>query len=47
MVLMKPFQNLFQDLEMPFMGVRVDQEFIDLDDHVREVPEYSFNQALK
>ncbi len=47
MVLMKPFQNLFQDLEMPFVGVRVYQEVVDVDDHVQEVPEYSFCQALK
>ena len=47
MVLMKPFQNLFQDLEMLFVGVQVDQEVVDVDDHVREVLEYSFRQALK
>jgi hypothetical protein len=32
---------------MPFVGVRVDQEVIDVDDHILEVPEYSFHSALK
>jgi len=46
-VLMKLLQNLFQDLEMPFMSVRVDQEVVDVDDHVLKVTEYSFHQVLK
>ncbi len=29
------------------MGVRVDEQVINVDDYVLEVPEYSFHESLK
>ncbi len=47
MILLQSFKHLLQDLEMSFLSVRVDQEVIDVDDHVLEVPEYAFHESLK
>jgi hypothetical protein len=37
MILAESFQNLFQDLEMPFVSVGVHQEVVDVDDQVLQV----------
>ncbi len=47
MILAKSFQNLLQNLEMLFVCVRVDQEIVNVDDHVLEVLKYSFHETLK
>jgi len=36
-VLLEPLEYLFQDLEMLFMCVGVDQEIVNVDDHVLKV----------
>jgi hypothetical protein len=38
---------LFQGLEVSFMGVRVNQEIVDVDDQILEVAEDSLHQLLK
>ena len=47
MILLQYFKYLFQDPEMSFVSVRVDQEVVDVDDYVLEVPEYALHELLK
>ncbi len=41
MILLQSFKHLFQDLELLFMGVRVD-----VDDNILEVPDYTLHESL-
>ena len=47
MVLLEPLEDLFLGLEMPFVRVRVDQEVVNVYDHVLQVAEDSFHESLK
>ena len=47
MILLEPLEDLFQCLEMPFVCVGVDQEVVNVDDHILQVAEDSFHESLK
>ncbi len=47
MILLQSFKYLFQDLAMSLVSVWVDQEVVDEDDYVSEVPEHAFHESLK
>jgi hypothetical protein len=47
MILLWSFKHLFQNLEMSFVSVRVDQEVVNVDNYILEVPEYTFHESLK
>ncbi len=47
MVLLEPLEYLFQGLEMPFMCVRVDQEVVNVDNHILQIAEDPFHESLK